>query len=100
MLNSKILQSAYIDLYTELRKYIWDFKTVEKIAELETATYQTFPDIDDVRNKFNSLELDIRSSAIDLNEDIDLQQALQEFSEVLNDDSDIYAKLTQVREVI
>ena len=37
MIAAAIIQSAYNELYKELRNYIWDYDTVVKIAELEAA---------------------------------------------------------------
>lgn len=97
MLSYNELQSAYVDLYTQLRKYIWDFKTVEHIADLEIAVYRTFPDIADVSQRFNELNIDIRSVSF---EDEDLKSAVDAFKEVLHTDDILYARLNQVREVI
>ena len=97
MLSYNELQSAYVDLYIQLRKYIWDFKTVEHIANLEIAVYRTFPDIADVSQRFNELNVDIRSVSF---EDEDLKSAIDAFKEVLDKDGTLYAKLNQVREVV
>lgn len=97
MLSYNELQSAYVDLYIQLRKYIWDFRTVEHIANLEIAVYRAFPDIADVSQRLNELNLDIRSI---LSEDEDLKSAIDAFKEVLNTDDSLYAKLNKVREVI
>lgn len=97
MLSYIELQTAYIDLYKQLRKYIWDFKTVEKLAELEVLVYQTFPDIDKVSAAFNSLKLDIRDTCMS---DEELQTAETAFEDALNSADTLYAKLNQVNEVI
>ena len=40
MIAAAIIQSAYNELYKELRNYIWDYDTVVKIAELAPAISQ------------------------------------------------------------
>ena len=35
MVNSSDIQLAYIDLYKNIRKYIWDLDSVELIAKIE-----------------------------------------------------------------
>lgn len=97
MLSYTEIQSAYVELYIQLRKYIWDFKTVEKIADLEVAVYRTFPDVEDLSKKLSDLNLDIRSTCA---EDADLNSAVDNFFDVLDTEASLYAKLNQVREVI
>lgn len=102
MLSYTELQSAYVDLYIQLRKYIWDFNTVEHIADLEIEVYRIFPSISDVSNAFNKLDSDIKFIASD---DEDFKSKLDAFRDILNTEvdnnaSDFYAKLNQVREVI
>lgn len=97
MINSANIQSAYVNLYTQLRKYIWAFSTVEKLAELEVAAYKKFPDLSDISNKYNALYIDVKSVA---NKDEELSNALTEFSDIINSSDGIYATINQVREVI
>lgn len=97
MLSSIKLQSAYIDLYTALRKYIWDFKTVEKLADLEVAVYQTFPDMQSVSTCFNALNADVQAAQLD---DNDLDTAIQRFADTITTNDTIYVSLHQVNEVI
>lgn len=101
MLSYTELQSAYVDLYIQLRKYIWDFNTVEHIADLEIEVYRIFPSISDVSNAFNKLDSDIKFIVSD---DDDFKSKLDAFRDILNTEvdnaSDFYAKLNQVREVI
>ena len=66
MIAAAILQSAYNDLYTKLRNYIWEYDTVVKIADLEVATYMAFPDIDNIRRAFSKLSVDIKDSDIQI----------------------------------
>ena len=98
MIAAAILQSAYNDLYTQLRNYIWDYETVVKIADLEVATYMAFPDIDNIKRAFSKLSVDIKDSDI-YSDDEKLQQALDEFDEKLEGADQLFYKLEVPQEV-
>ena len=98
MIAAAILQSAYNDLYTKLRNYIWDYETVVKIADLEVATYMAFPDIDNIKRAFSKLSVDIKDSDI-YSDDEKLQQALDEFDEKLQGADQLFYKLEVPQEV-
>lgn len=98
MIAAAILQSAYNDLYTQLRNYIWDYETVVKIADLEVATYMAFPDIDNIKRAFSKLSVDIKDSDI-YSDDEKLQQALDEFDEKLQGADQLFYKLEVPQEV-
>lgn len=97
MISSLRIQSAYVDLYTQVRKYIWDFATVEKLADLEVAVYKTFPSMEDVSKCFDKLRSDLKSKEKD---DEDLKNACDKFKQVIDSDSETYFKVYQVDEVI
>lgn len=80
MLHNVDLQSAYVDLYTEIRRYFWPFHTVEIIADLEIEVYKSFPDIPTVERHFQRLISAVRSI---YNEDEALKSAFDRFSDVL-----------------
>lgn len=88
---------AYIRLYRQLRNYIWEYDTVEHIAELEIAIHNRFPNLQDVRKYFNLLCHDIYRSDVD---DEDLDKAIEQFrSYIESDDSVLYAILPKTEEV-
>lgn len=98
MISCRELQNAYIHMYENLRNYIWGFKTVEHLANLEVAIYSSFPDLATVNKEFNALYLDIREM---LEEDEDLSASVKEFKDILdNIEGDFYLKLDQVQEVV
>lgn len=97
MISSLRIQSAYVDLYTQVRKYIWDFSTVEKLADLEVSVYRAFPDIDEVSRCFDKLRFDLKSKEKD---DEDLKKACDKFKSILDSDTETYIKIYQVDEVI
>lgn len=97
MIGNKELQSKYNDMYIQLRNYIWDFDTVEALADVEIETYTTFPDMKRLRSKFNSIFTDVRDIYL---EDEDLKKAVDTFKEFIESDDDSWARIKQVREVI
>lgn len=99
MTSSKQLQNAYVNLYRELRNYIWGFDTVQAIANLEIEVYSAFPDVSKIQSSFNTLCIDIRSV---VDEDEDLAEAVESFKDMLSACSDdkFYVKLAQVQEVL
>lgn len=99
MIQATLLQSYYNKLYKELRKYIWDFKTVEDLAEFEIAVYQRFPDIENIEKTFFKLRRDVTQSDI-YKDDEDLQYALDGFEKKLEGADQLYADLNTFREVV
>ena len=97
MINSLRIQSAYVDLYKQLRRYIWDFSTVEKLADLEVSVYKAFPSIEEVSKCFDKLRIDLKQSEKD---DENLKTACDNFKSVLDSDTETYVKIYQVDEVI
>lgn len=92
----KDLQRAYNDLYVQLRKYIWGFNVVMDIAELETSVYEACPDMDSVVRNLTRLSTSIRETQL---EDEDLNKAICDFQELINDSDGYYLKLVTISEV-
>ena len=97
MISSNIIQSAYVYLYTQLRKYIWPFDVIDNLVDLEMSVYKAIPTISEIKAAFNRLEVDIKAAALD---DTELAEALNEFEDIIQQDTDTYIKLDQVKEVI
>lgn len=83
-------------MYTELRNYLWDFNTVEYLADLEVAIYRRFPEISEIRNKFNMLYRSIINACYD---DEYLDAAVSDFKNIINSSDQFYSKLVSFREV-
>ena len=97
MISSNTIQSAYVYLYTQLRKYIWPFDVLDNLVDLEMSVYKAIPTISEIKAAFNRLEVDIKAAALD---DTELAEALNEFEDIIQQDTDTYIKLDQVKEVI
>lgn len=99
MVPATKLQSLYNKLYIQLRKYIWDFKTVEDLADFEISVYRRFPDKEDIEKVFYHLKRDITTSDI-YREDDDLKYAVEAFENQLDETDQFYADLDTFREVV
>lgn len=96
MILGSDIQFIYIELYSELRKYILDLNIVEALADLEVETYKLFPDIDRLSEYINKLRYFIHDTISDK----EVDKWINEFIEVLNSDTDLYANLVKFTEVI
>lgn len=96
MISSNDIQVAYVNLYKQLRKYIWDYDIVEKLADLEILVYNRFPDMDSVKRKFEAFKLDLREVASD---DEELSKAIEAFESAISTSETMYAKLDKLNEV-
>ena len=97
MLSSLAVQQEYQKLYVQLRKYLWSFDTVEKIADLEVAVYQAIPTIKNIRDKFDKLKYNISQTSKD---DEDFKRAVENFEDLISSDDEPYLTLNAVKEVI
>lgn len=91
------LQQLYIDLYKELRRYIWSIDVVSAIADLEVATFKACPTLDDIRSSLDALKFLLRGT---LAEDDDLKAAFDAFQSSIQDIDTVYTILNKVEEVI
>lgn len=62
MISSSELQRSYIELYKELRKYLWDISIVETIARLEVSIFEAFPNVSDIKRNLSMLRQQIGRS--------------------------------------
>lgn len=98
MINSNRLQDAYIDLYVQMRKYIWDLDVVTILATLETETYKSFPDLKYLTDVLTKL----KNSVIDTyRDDEEFKSAFDKFFDLLKDNTsdEIYKNLKTFKEV-
>lgn len=102
MVSATKFQNAYKDLYSQLYKFLWDFRTVELIANLEIAVFQVFPEMAAIEKAYQELLRDVKST--DAYDDEDFKYAFDAFDESLHEetvsDSDIYSELISFDEVI
>ena len=96
MVSFADIQHAYNKLYAEMRKYFWDFPTVQALADLEVEVYKTCQDLYQLRVRFQVLKSMIGSLVY---EDDELNRRLNALDTLIHEDN-TYVKLNRVREVI
>lgn len=90
MISSKQLQNAYNTLYKCLREYIWPSNVVSCIADLEISVYRAFPDLKEVRNRYNQLKT---SCLRYIDDDEYMKELFEDFREILDSSDVLYSKL-------
>lgn len=96
MTSSVIIQNKYISLYKLLRNYLWNFQTVEDIAELEMECFRALPDADRIKMKLNAVS---NAAIYVIRDDNKLKECLDSFYELLNDSS-VCKKILISQEVV
>ena len=96
--SSTYFRVAYEKFYSDMRQYLWDLTTLEILADIEVLTYESFIDIEKLRNKMKMLYQCIHDI---MKDDEYLEESYNNFNELIEDskDSDMYFKLYQVEEV-
>ena len=93
MTNSAEIQNAYNKFYTQMRNYIWDFKTIDLLADLEIGIYRRFPNIEEVKRVLEKLRSKIDKVMVN---DEDFQKAYDRLQKVLSDTKVVF---TLVRDI-
>lgn len=91
MLDLVDLKKYYVNMYKEIRNYIWDFNTVECLAELEVSVFRRFPDLVEIRSKFKKFYCCISNICL---EDEELDNSVISFKNLINSTNEIYARIT------
>lgn len=96
MTSSVIIQNKYISLYKLLRNYLWNFQTVEDIAELEMECFRALPDVDRIKMKLNAVS---NAAIYVIRDDDKLKECLDSFYALLEDPS-VCKKILISQEVV
>ena len=97
MISSVRIQDKYNRLYKCLREYLWDWSSIECIADFETACYQAVPDLATIKSRFGSI-CSICGQLRRENEELDKE--LNAMASLLNDGDSVYKKIEVCREVV
>lgn len=95
MLSLVEMKKYYVHMYEELRNYLWDFHTVECLAELEVALYRRFPEIAEIRIKFKRLYDCIADTCY---RDEYLNNVVSDFRNIIHSSDTIYSKIVKPKE--
>lgn len=101
MIQSSEIQKLYIDLYKELKEFIWPIRVVERIADLEVACFDKFPSVSAIQNCLRRLKLD---TYIDMKSSDEFKPVLDKFDKFekfLDDNKNekLYSKVVVLKEV-
>lgn len=98
MVNSSDIQLAYIDLYKNIRKYIWDLDSVELIAKIEDEANKSFPDVVNLNHLLDQLKQISKENKIDK----ELLNSIDDFKHIISDvtSDDIYTSIISFKEII
>lgn len=96
MITLTDLTRQYIKMYEVARRYIWPYNTVEDLADLEVAIYNRFPDIKDVRTKFDRFYRDIQ---LECRYDEELDRVVNALRDIVYSDDLMYSPIIKLNEV-
>ena len=102
VITSSDIQVRYEQLYKFLMDFLWEFKTVQDLANLELAIFKRFPDKDEMLKRLRDLKLGISYTYNELSEDdeTEFKEAVEKLEEAINDYEDPGCELYCVEEVI
>ena len=97
MITSTRIQQYYNKLYTYLRNYLWEYRMVQEICNLELACYKAIPDLNDIKMALRR----VKQSAMNVvREDEDLNEAFEDFKSALEDENEVCLKIDIMKEVV
>lgn len=102
VVTSSDIQVRYEQLYKFLMDFLWEFKVVQDLANLEIAIFKRFPDKDEMLNCLRILKTSISYTYNEMAEDDDedFKTAVDKLEEAINNYEDPGCELYSVEEVI
>lgn len=102
VITSKDLQVKYEQLYHFLMQYLWEFKTIQEIANLEIAIFKSFPDKDEMMRCLRHLKQDIFYTYNELseNDEAEFKETVEDLEQAIENYNDAGVELYGVEEVI
>ena len=84
--TSSDIQIKYRKLYKFLMKFLWEYKVVESLANLEMAIYRTFPDKAEMQRYLLELQKGIKDTYNELSDDEpEFEHAYSELEQSIDD---------------
>lgn len=102
VITSSDIQVKYEKLYKFLMQFLWEFKVVQDLANLELAVFKRFPDKDEMMNCLRILKTSISYTYNEMAEDDDedFKLAVEGLEEAIENYEDPGCELYSVEEVI
>ena len=87
VITSSDLQAKYEKLYTFLMDFLWEFSTVQALADLEISIFKRFPDQDEMLKCLRKLKADISHTYNELAKDDeeDFKDAMEDLEKAIED---------------
>lgn len=101
-ITSSDIQVRYEQLYSFLMDYLWEFKVVQALANLEIAIFKRFPDKDEMQRCLTILKRDVSLTYNELNDndEPDFKKAFEDLEEAIDKYDNAGCELYSVQEVI
>ena len=102
VITSSDIQVKYEQLYGFLMDFLWEFTTVQALANLEIAIFKRFPDKDEMLRCLRDLKRDIIYTANELAEDdeVEFKEAIDDLEDAINNYENAGCELYSVEELI
>lgn len=95
-ISSQDFRNIYEKFYAQLRNYLWPYKTLKELADVEVDIYSAFIDIDKLQNDLNKLYTSIKDVFKD---DPNLEKSYNLLFELANvEEPTFYSRLNMVQE--
>jgi len=97
MISAQDFQNQYEKFYARMRNYLWPYKVLTNLAQVETGIYTKFIDKDKLRADLDRLRVSLRDV---IDEDDKLRKSYDALVDLLSDEyEDQYSRIYQVQEV-
>ena len=102
IITSSDIQVKYEQLYQFLMDFLWEFRVVQSIANLEIAIFKRFPDKDEMLRCLRELKLEISYTYNELEKDdeVEFKEAVDDLEDAINNYDEPGCELYSVEEVI
>lgn len=102
VVTSSDIQVKYEQLYGFLMDFLWEFTTVQALANLEIAIFKRFPDKDEMLRCLANLKRSIIYTANELAEDdeVEFKEAIDDLEDAINNYENAGCELYSVEELI
>lgn len=102
VITSSDIQVKYEQLYEFLMEYLWEFTTVQALADLEIAIFKRFPDKDEMIRCLRKLKSEISYTYNEMAADDleDFKEAFEDLEETIEDYGESSCELYSVEELI
>ena len=102
VITSSDIQAKYEKLYTFLMGFLWEFKTVQALANLELAIFKRFPDKEEMLKTFRNFKNEVVYTYKQLSEEDqnEFEEAADALGQAIEDYEDTGCELYGVEEYV